>query len=160
MKYIKLESLFPLHLMYMYIVASRRLVQTLLSSHVGKQFIISDDVGITRDVKWCKYCMRGYVTFKKHSVDNSICNGYGYAIAESGVVFLFSRTIVRQFHFAVTHPVFVNHYISSTKDICKLRIMLQRDKIICLFDVDGTLTAPMKVSFVIVTYGFLHCVIC
>jgi hypothetical protein len=29
--------------------------------------------------------------------------------------------------------------------------MLHRDKIICLFDVDGTLTAPMKVSFMIVT---------
>jgi hypothetical protein len=32
-----------------------------------------------------------------------------------------------------------------------LRIMSHRDKIICLFDVDGTLTAPMKVSFMIVT---------
>lgn len=29
--------------------------------------------------------------------------------------------------------------------------MLHRDKIICLFDVDGTLTAPMKVSLMIVT---------
>jgi hypothetical protein len=60
---------------------------------------------------------------------------------------------VRQFRFAVTHPVFVDQYITSTKDICKLKIMLQRDKIICLFDVDGTLTAPMKVSFVIVTWS-------
>jgi hypothetical protein len=31
--------------------------------------------------------------------------------------------------------------------------MLQRDKVICLFDVDGTLTVPMKVSFVFVTGG-------
>jgi hypothetical protein len=56
---------------------------------------------------------------------------------------------VRLLHFAITHPVFVNHCISSTKNICKLRIMLQRDKIICLFDVDGTLTAPMKVSVIV-----------
>lgn len=69
------------------------------------------------------------------------------------VSFFLSRTIVRQFRFAVTHPVFVDHYSTATKDICKLRIMLQRDKIICLFDVDGTLTAPMKVSFVIVTWS-------
>lgn len=52
---------------------------------------------------------------------------------------------MRQFRFAVTHSVFVNHCISFAKNICELRIMLHRDKIICLFDVDGTLTAPMKV---------------
>jgi hypothetical protein len=48
----------------MYIVANERRIQILLSSHVGKQFIISDDVGITRDVKNCKYCMRGFVALK------------------------------------------------------------------------------------------------
>lgn len=31
--------------------------------------------------------------------------------------------------------------------------MSGRDKIICLFDVDGTLTAPMKASFIFLWLG-------
>ncbi|XP_021925889.1 probable phosphomannomutase isoform X2 [Zootermopsis nevadensis] len=42
-------------------------------------------------------------------------------------------------------PVSVNYCTAAVKNIFESRNMLQRENIMCLFDVDGTLTAPMKV---------------
>lgn len=52
-----------LRLTYVYIVANKRRIQSLIFCRFGKQFIIIDDVGIWNDVKECKYCMRGLVVF-------------------------------------------------------------------------------------------------
>ncbi|XP_069685702.1 uncharacterized protein Pmm2 isoform X2 [Periplaneta americana] len=53
-------------------------------------------------------------------------------------------TVVRQRNFTFRQLKFFVYYTSIEKSFAS-RIMTSRNKIMCLFDVDGTLTAPMKI---------------
>jgi hypothetical protein len=61
----------------------------------------------------------------------------------------FCRAIVRQLRSAIKEPVCLLHHIVIVNNIYnRAKVMSGRDKIVCLFDVDGTLTAPMKASLI------------
>jgi hypothetical protein len=61
----------------------------------------------------------------------------------------FCRAIVRQLRIAIKEPVCLLHHIVIVSNIYhRAKVMSGRDKIVCLFDVDGTLTAPMKASLI------------
>lgn len=56
---------------------------------------------------------------------------------------------MKQLCTAIKEPVYFLHRIVIVSNIYnRARVMSGRDKIVCLFDVDGTLTAPMKASLI------------